>query len=121
MSINYYFDLDNTLCYTVGNDYANSIPIQERIDYVNSLKELGHSITIWTARGKASNTDHTQLTTRQLQDWNIKYDLIPVSYFIAFSVHFDVLTRRREDESKGIFFDLFSARFGNKLVPTLPD
>jgi quercetin dioxygenase-like cupin family protein len=76
MSINYYFDLDNTLCYTVGNDYTNSIPIQERIDYVNSLKELGHSITIWTARGKASNTDHTQLTTRQLQDWNIKYDVL---------------------------------------------
>jgi quercetin dioxygenase-like cupin family protein len=74
MSKNYYFDLDNTLCYTIGSDYVNSIPIQERIDYVNYLKDMGHNIIIWTARGKASGIDYRQLTLQQLQLWNVKYD-----------------------------------------------
>jgi len=75
MSKKYYIDLDNTLCKTQNNsDYINAIPIQERIDYVNSLKKEGHTITIWTARGSRSGIDHTELTTTQLQKWGVQYD-----------------------------------------------
>lgn len=70
----YFIDLDNTLCKTEKSDYDNSIPIQERIDYVNKIKTDGHHITIWTARGATSGIDHTELTISQLSKWNIQYD-----------------------------------------------
>jgi len=69
-----FFDLDNTLCFTNGNDYINSIPIKERIDYVNKLKNEGNHITIWTARGCKSGINHRELTLKQLYEWNILYD-----------------------------------------------
>ena len=70
----YFFDLDNTLCNTNKSDYINSIPIYERIIRVNKLKEEGNHITIWTARGSKSGIDHKELTLKQLNEWNIKYD-----------------------------------------------
>lgn len=69
-----FIDLDNTLCFTLGNDYINSKPIEERIRYVNQLKKDGHFITIWTARGGTSGIDHKELTTKQLEEWGINYD-----------------------------------------------
>jgi len=70
----YFFDLDNTLCHTNKSDYNNSIPIYERINHVNKLKEEGNHITIWTARGATSGIDYKELTIKQLNEWNIKYD-----------------------------------------------
>ena len=70
----YYIDLDNTLCKTENSDYINSIPIIERIHYVNDLKQSGNSITIWTARGATSGIDHKELTLKQLNEWNVQYD-----------------------------------------------
>ena len=70
----YFIDLDNTLCRTTGSDYANSVPIQERIDYVNNLKKDGNHITIWTARGSKSGLDHKELTAKQLELWSVNYD-----------------------------------------------
>jgi quercetin dioxygenase-like cupin family protein len=74
MPLHYYVDLDNTLCRTVESFYENSTPIQERIDYVNSLKQLGHHITIWTARGSRSGINYEELTKKQLANWNVQYD-----------------------------------------------
>ena len=74
MSKKYFIDLDNTLCFTCGNDYVNSKPIEERIRYVNKLKEDGNNITIWTARGSRSGIDHKELTIQQLEEWGVKYD-----------------------------------------------
>ena len=64
----YYIDLDNTLCKTVNGDYNNSTPIIERIHYVNKLKEDGHTVTIWTARGSISKIDYKDLTVKQLKE-----------------------------------------------------
>ena len=69
-----FIDLDNTLCFTSGNDYINSKPIEERIRYINLLKEEGHFITIWTARGSITGIDHKDLTRKQLEEWGVKYD-----------------------------------------------
>jgi len=74
MSKKYFIDLDNTLCTTEGNNYADSKPILERIRYVNELKNNGNNITIWTARGSTTGIDYTELTKQQLDTWNIKYD-----------------------------------------------
>jgi quercetin dioxygenase-like cupin family protein len=74
MSKKYFIDMDNTLCFTTGNDYINSKPIKERIRYINKLKEEGNSITIWTARGSTTGIDYKELTEKQLQEWGINYD-----------------------------------------------
>lgn len=71
-----FVDLDNTLCKTESNYYKNSVPILERIDYFNSLKEQGDTIVIWTARGSKSGIDYEELTKQQLSDWNVKYDTL---------------------------------------------
>lgn len=72
--MNIFIDLDNTLCSTNNSDYENSKPIIERINKVNKLKEEGNYITIWTARGSKSGLDHTELTKKQLNEWNINFD-----------------------------------------------
>jgi quercetin dioxygenase-like cupin family protein len=69
-----FIDLDNTLCFTTGNDYNNATPITERVRYVNGLKQQGNHITIWTARGATSGIDHRELTIKQLTDWCVQYD-----------------------------------------------
>ena len=46
----------------------------ERINYVRNLKEGGHHITIWTARGSSSGMDHAELTKTQLSEWGVPYD-----------------------------------------------
>lgn len=74
MSKKYFIDLDNTLCLTIGNDYEKSIPIKERIEYVNNLKLEGHNITIWTGRGETTGIDHSELTEKQLEEWDVNYD-----------------------------------------------
>ena len=74
MSKKYFIDLDNTLCFTQGNNYETSEPIVERIEYVNELKRNGNNITIWTARGATSGIDHKELTLKQLNEWNVQYD-----------------------------------------------
>jgi quercetin dioxygenase-like cupin family protein len=70
----YFIDLDNTLCLNEKSDYVNSKPILERIRYVNELKKLGNEITIWTARGANSGIDYKELTLNQLKEWNVQYD-----------------------------------------------
>ncbi len=74
MSKKYFIDLDNTLCKTFESNYENSVPIIERINYVNNLKLEGNHITIWTGRGQTTGIDHTELTKKQLAEWNVNYD-----------------------------------------------
>ena len=72
--MNIFIDLDNTLCVTEDSNYAESKPIKNRIEKVNKLKDEGNKITIWTARGQTSGIDYTELTIRQLNEWNVQYD-----------------------------------------------
>jgi len=72
--MNIHIDLDKTLCTTLNSDYQKSSPIIDRINKVNKLKEEGNYITIWTARGQTSKIDFTELTKKQLDEWNVQYD-----------------------------------------------
>jgi len=70
----YYIDMDNTLCQTDGNNYTDSKPHLDRINFLNNLKETGHIVVIWTARGSKSGNDYKDLTLKQLKEWNVNYD-----------------------------------------------
>lgn len=75
--MNIYVDIDNTICRTddtlKSNKYKMSVPIQDKIDYINSLYEQGNIITYWTARGNSTGIDQTDLTKQQLDTWGCKY------------------------------------------------
>jgi mannose-6-phosphate isomerase-like protein (cupin superfamily) len=78
----YFIDIDDTICRpdkatnsSMGK-YENAVPIQERINKVNSLFDEGHEITYWTARGNFSGIDKIYLeefTRRQLLKWGCKF------------------------------------------------
>ena len=81
----YVIDIDGTICTTKSGDYDRSIPIVERISFVNNLFENGHEVVYFTARGMGStNEDRTEainrwfdFTKKQLDSWGAKYnDLI---------------------------------------------
>lgn len=77
----YCFDLDNTICYTEGNDYDSCSPNIEFINKINTLYEFGHIIKIFTARGMTSYRGDVSLvyfnlfskTKLQLEEWGVKY------------------------------------------------
>lgn len=80
----YGFDLDGTLCYTVGQDYANATPRMDVIARVNELYDQGHHITIDTARGSGTGLDWHARTATQLRSWGVKYHLLRTGVKIAF-------------------------------------
>lgn len=69
----YIVDIDGTICSQTASDYENAQPFHDRIAKINALHDEGHTIIYWTARGMASNKDHSALTKRQLKDWGCKY------------------------------------------------
>lgn len=68
----YYVDIDNTICYTEKTNYKSSKPIYSRIEVINKLYDLGHTIIYWTARGSQSGIDWSELTVSQLDSWGCK-------------------------------------------------
>lgn len=69
----YIIDIDGTICSQTASDYENAQPFHDRIAKINALYDDGHTIIYWTARGMASNRDHSALTKRQLVEWGCKY------------------------------------------------
>lgn len=68
-----FIDIDNTIFNINHMDYENPIPIKENIIKVNKLFEIGHIITMWTARGTLSNKCFFEMTYKQLIDNGIKF------------------------------------------------
>lgn len=66
-------DIDNTICETVGTDYAQAKPNHEHISYINSLYDQGHNIVYWTSRGVGSGQNLYDQTKQQLDTWGCKY------------------------------------------------
>jgi hypothetical protein len=40
---------------------------------MNDLYDQGHEVHYWTARGGSTGKDWSELTERQLKEWNVKY------------------------------------------------
>ena len=92
----YVFDLDGTLCNTVGTDYDNAEPIQKRIDQVNKLHYDGHIIIINTGRyvsmvsGKCINVNRGfNRVVEQLDKWGVKYTDVRVGNKIIADIYVD--------------------------------
>jgi hypothetical protein len=69
----YCFDLDGTICTNTNGLYDQAKPFYTRIEIVNNLYKNGNKIIINTARGYTTGIDWTELTIKQLNDWNINY------------------------------------------------
>ena len=67
----YVIDIDGTICKEVilpdsggKKDYANHIPMPERIAKVNALYDAGHTIKYMTARGCVSKINYYDSTRK---------------------------------------------------------
>jgi hypothetical protein len=74
-----YVDIDETICQTEGTNYEQAKPIPHKIQKINELFELGHTITYWTARGALSGKDYYELTMNQLISWGAKFHKLDCS------------------------------------------
>ena len=76
------FDIDNTICKTKKNFYSKSKPNKKLISMINSIKENGHYIKIFTSRYMGRNNENSNLVKkkyynsvkRYLKNWGLKYD-----------------------------------------------
>jgi len=92
-----YVDIDNTICETIGSDYLNSRPIHKNIDKINKLYDEGHVIIYWTARGKVTGINWTELTAQQLSDWGCKYHDVIMNSKPVFDLLIDDKSKRIEE------------------------
>lgn len=81
----YIIDIDGTICTKTKSDYISCEPITENIDIFNRLFEHGHEVHYWTARGALSGKKWDELTIKQLDSWNVKYNSINMG-----KPHYDV-------------------------------
>ena len=79
----YVFDIDGTICSATDGrkDYRDALPFEERIDKVNSLYEVGHTIIYYTARGMGRTHNNVleayklfySFTKTQLKEWGANH------------------------------------------------
>lgn len=75
----FYVDIDSTICFCPDDkiafqpNYSLCKPYHKRIQKINKLYDQGNYILYWTARGTLTGDDWTELTTKQLEEWNCKY------------------------------------------------
>lgn len=76
----FYVDVDNTICKTEGLAYEDATPYPDRIAKINELYDSGHIITIYTARGSRSCLRNyiRDLTAQQLREWGVRYHYLSV-------------------------------------------
>ena len=92
-----YVDIDGTICNTVVSDYENSIPRWKQIDKINKLYDEGNEIVYWTARGGNSGIDWSELTKKQLIEWECKYTRIETQKKPSWDLFIDDKTKRIEE------------------------
>ena len=85
----YVFDLDGTLCDTVGQDYLRAIPWVDRIAVVNKLFDEGHTIIIDSARGTLTGTPWYDRTEGQLASWGVRYHRLRTGLKIYGDIYVD--------------------------------
>ena len=67
-------DIDETICNSPSDrNYANAVPMMDRITKINELYDAGHTIIYWTARGATTGIDWREVTRKQFKEWGVKY------------------------------------------------
>ena len=69
----YVIDIDGTICTNTFGEYKKAEPFYDRIAYINKLYSEGNVIKFFTARGSTSKIDWTEITKKQLFDWDVNY------------------------------------------------
>lgn len=72
ISKTYCFDIDGVICST-NCEYEDAIPNKNIIALINKLYDNGNKIIINTSRGYKSKKDWRDLTTKQINNWGVKY------------------------------------------------
>ena len=75
------FDIDNTICFTIGKNYKKASPNKRGINKINKLYDNGYIIKLFTSRFMGRNEESAlkakkqgyKMTTQQLKNWNVKY------------------------------------------------
>ena len=68
-----FVDIDGVICTNTRGKYHFAKPIKSNIEKINSLYDSGHTIFVWTSRGKTDKSNWEDLTRNQLETWKIKY------------------------------------------------
>tara|TARA_R110000824_G_scaffold153082_9_gene324597 strand:- start:40 stop:351 length:312 start_codon:yes stop_codon:yes gene_type:complete len=69
-----YVDIDETIANPSQDlDYSKATPMKDRIEKMNNLYDMGHTIVYWTARGTMTGIDWYDVTLQQFKDWGVKY------------------------------------------------
>ena len=92
-----YVDIDNTICTTINGGYENSVPIQENINKINRLFNEGNTIIYWTARGRITRKNWSELTRKQLKDWGCRFTELDDKTKPSWDLLIDDLTKRIEE------------------------
>ena len=69
----YVFDIDGTICNNTFGAYEIAVPYRDMVEKINKLYGAGNTIKMMTARGTQTKIDWTELTTKQLDEWGVKY------------------------------------------------
>ena len=91
-----YVDVDGTICDS-SEGYKTAQPKWEYIKKINNLYDEGHTIVYWTARGRTTNIDHSNLTRQQLMDWGCRYTRLDTITKPAWDLLIDDKTKRIEE------------------------
>ena len=80
------FDIDNTICKTIGNNYHLSKPYPRAVRRINNLYNTGHTIKLFTARYMGRSKDNLKNKRRvysrikkQIDSWGLKYNKLFIS------------------------------------------
>lgn len=97
----YCFDIDGTICTNTDGDYEQAVPFRERIEKINRLYNGGHKIVFFTGRGSTTGIDWYDMTTKQLNDWKVKYHELVMGKPFA-DIYIDDKTFRPEEFFTGL-------------------
>jgi uncharacterized HAD superfamily protein len=90
-------DIDGTICESAEGKYDTASPVPQHIEKINKLYEEGNTIIYYTARGRSSGIDYTELTVEQLNDWGCKYHGVIMNHKLAYDLLICDKTKRIEE------------------------
>ena len=70
----YCIDIDGTICHSSELDYSIATPIEAAVTKIRELKQQGHYVILFTARGTLTGIDWRRTTESQMKAWGVPYD-----------------------------------------------
>jgi hypothetical protein len=90
-------DIDGTICESVEGKYDTASPLPQHIEKINRLYDEGNTVIYYTARGRRSGTDYTELTVDQLTDWGCKFHGVIMNHKLDYDLMICDKTKRIEE------------------------